>query len=42
VRNGARWWLLATLLALVRPACADIRIELDGVDGDIRATCSRC
>jgi translocation and assembly module TamA len=29
-------WLLAALLGLVRPACADIHIELEGVEGELR------
>jgi translocation and assembly module TamA len=32
----AAWFLLATTMALSRPTLADIRIELDGVDGDLR------
>ena len=32
----AAWLLLAVLMSLLRPAMADIRIELEGVDGDER------
>jgi translocation and assembly module TamA len=34
-RSGA-WLLLALLMSALHPAMADIRIELDGVDGDVR------
>ena len=33
---AAAWLLLAVLLSVLRPAMADIRIELEGVDGDVR------
>jgi translocation and assembly module TamA len=32
----AAWLLLAVLMSVLRPAMADIRIELEGVDGDER------
>jgi len=32
----AAWLLLAVLASAARPALADIRIELEGVDGDVR------
>ena len=32
----ATWLLLAVLMSVLRPAMADIRIELEGVDGDVR------
>ena len=32
----AAWLLLAVLMSVMRPAMADIRIELEGVDGDLR------
>src|ERR1700689_872299 len=32
----AAWLLLAVLMSVMRPALADIRIELEGVDGDLR------
>ncbi len=32
----AAWLLLAVLLSALRPAMADIRIELEGVEGDVR------
>jgi len=35
-RLPAAWLLLAVLLSALRPALADIRIELEGVDGDVR------
>jgi translocation and assembly module TamA len=34
--SGAAWLLLAVLMSVLRPALADIRIELEGVDGDVR------
>jgi translocation and assembly module TamA len=33
---AAAWLLLALLLSALQPALADIRIELEGVDGDVR------
>src|SRR5450631_1774273 len=33
---GAAWLLLAVLMSVLRPAMADIRIELEGVAGDVR------
>jgi translocation and assembly module TamA len=32
----AAWLLLAVLLSVLRPARADIRVELEGVDGEVR------
>src|ERR1700684_3942023 len=32
----APWLLLAVLMSVLRPAMADIRIELEGVDGEVR------
>jgi translocation and assembly module TamA len=32
----AAWLLLAVLMSVLRPAMADIRIELEGVDGEVR------
>src|ERR1700688_248190 len=32
----AAWLLLAVLMSVLRPAMADIRIELEGVDGEER------
>ena len=34
--SPAAWLLLAVLMSVLRPAMADIRIELEGVDGDVR------
>ena len=33
---AAAWLLLAALMSVPHPAIADIRIELEGVDGDLR------
>jgi translocation and assembly module TamA len=35
-RRPAAWFLLAALMSMVRPAQADIRIEVEGVDADLR------
>ena len=35
-RPGAAWLLLAAWTVWAAPARADIRIDIDGVDGDLR------